>query len=61
MSTEVNKVLDNLLNKVCAIDCSSKSIESGQTTVGTVGYVFSKQLYLHCNRLPKVKGRVSDS
>ncbi|XP_054169246.1 histone deacetylase 8-like [Oppia nitens] len=45
MSDQMVEIVDNLITKVC----------DNVNTV--VGYVFSKQLYYHCNRLPKVKGR----
>ncbi|CAG2101602.1 unnamed protein product [Medioppia subpectinata] len=55
MSEQIHHLLDTIIDKVC----DNEAIETapGGRVKRTVGYVFSKQLFLHCNRLPKVKGR----
>ena len=54
---QVNYVLDNILNQVCGNQVIPQIIPKRADR--TVGYVFSNQLISECNRLPKVKGRVS--
>ncbi|CAG2179605.1 unnamed protein product, partial [Oppiella nova] len=51
MNQQILNILDSIIDKVCD-DCQPIA-----NPKRTVGYVFSKELFLHCNRLPKVKGR----
>jgi hypothetical protein len=53
-------ILDNILNKVCANYSNDKYNDCEKyEPKRRVSYVYSRQLLTHCNRLPKVKGRVS--
>ncbi len=53
-------ILDNVLNKACANYSIDKYNDCEKyESKRRVSYVYSRQLLTHCNRLPKVKGRVS--
>ncbi len=59
---QIVSILDNILNKVCANYSIDKYIDCQKyESKRRVSYVYSRQLLTHCNRLPKVKGRVSFS
>lgn len=61
---EINSILESILNKVCVnqsivekdIKCEL-NYNNNNKCKRRVGYVFSRQLLIDCNRLPKVKGR----